>query len=125
MRDTLPRFNLTLEMLIVDRPFWNASEDSDSPRFNLTLEMLIVDRQPTAERLLFRNPVSISHLRCLSLIAIRPSRISEASLCCFNLTLEMLIVDRMPDNINNSVGDLILVSISHLRCLSLIDPSDR
>ena len=62
-------FNLTLEMLIVDRPSRGRLESDRPSRFNLTLEMLIVDRVPP----------------------IRPSlQIYDR----FNLTLEMLIVDR-------------------------------
>ena len=37
-------FNLTLEMLIVDRQTGKRIDIPALPRFNLTLEMLIVDR---------------------------------------------------------------------------------
>ena len=62
--------------------------------FNLTLEMLIVDRDLEDSREARRSNVSISHLRCLSLIGKIDLKSIPEPFDSFNLTLEMLIVDR-------------------------------
>ena len=109
--------------------------------FNLTLEILIVDRRFSARLWGDRWFVSISLLRFLSLIDIVHSWM-KIYILCFNLTLEILIVDRLAahtarvdrlqfqshswdsyrwsgdyDASRNSSG---FVSISLLRFLSLI-----
>ena len=61
-------FNLTLEMLIVDRELTEYVLLVLIHSFNLTLEMLIVDRSEQPLLLWAQLQVSISHLRCLSLI---------------------------------------------------------
>ena len=134
--------------------------------FNLTLEILIVDRDCTIQH---RNPfdfVSISHLRFLSLIGVcgmdvwtrmvvsishlrflslivLSSNVAQGFWYRFNLTLEILIVDRNGKRIqmktfkrfnltleilivdrfkfSTTTVSYLLVSISHLRFLSLID----
>ena len=66
----LSRFNLTLEILIVNRR-WSVPLERDlEKRFNLILEMLIVDRPGEKRYTLQGMIVSISHLRFLSLIVI-------------------------------------------------------
>ena len=107
-------------MLIVDRQ--SAVALRFRPRgFNLILEMLIVDRQNNGGLYAYPAKVSISHLRCLSLIG----RFSDGSRLVrnrFNLTLEMLIVDRAHEH--RAITQADIVSISHLRCLSLIENAD-
>ena len=87
--------------------------------FNLTLEILIVDRKCPMRAALGDSWVSISHLRFLSLIVGLWTETPPAIKPGFNLTLEILIVDRTKVKRSSTLVRSI-VSISHLRFLSLI-----
>ena len=134
-------FNLTLEILIVDRPR-NCIFNHNKTGFNLTLEILIVDRTAQSQRgtnkHMFQSHSWDSYRWSLSLWST-----SQLTRFRFNLTLEILIVDRrnqfprvqrLIDSFNLTLEILIVdrpsvdghpwrpdfVSISLLRFLSLI-----
>ena len=88
--------------------------------FNLTLEILIVDRDSSFQPINAAVSVSISLLRFLSLIADACGHSRHRRADRFNLTLEILIVDRNYTYANAEKARTLLVSISLLRFLSLI-----
>ena len=114
------RFNLRIEILIIDSPVRPVRPAQHQESFNLRIEILIIDSETVT-----LPPITLTcfNLRIeILIIDSQMEAMAEGRLGSFNLRIEILIIDR--DAIAVATADFLTVSISELRFLSLIEIVD-